>query len=181
MGVIDKVIKPVATRMLTCLDEQRLKMDATVRPKLIGLRPGNAMAMLLSMTDDECCKGIAWVRVDAVFPSSTNFPNPDLQPMQRCGIKQWAVRLEIGIARCAPTTGARTMPSGDTWNEASDLIYDDFAVLNKAICCFTDKYKWAWVAGQWSPLPVEGRCMGGSMMLTVAAPDCNCGADESPS
>jgi hypothetical protein len=181
MPVSDKVIKPQAHRMLACLDEQRLKMDADVRPKLIGLRPGSVMDLLLSMESDECCRGIAWVRVDAAFPSLTNFPNPDLSPMQRCGVQQWAVRLEIGIARCAPTPGARTLVSSDTWNNSADQIYDDFAVLDKAICCFTDGYKRAWVAGQWSPLPVSGRCMGGSMQLTVAVPACNCGSDDSPS
>jgi hypothetical protein len=181
MSVSDKVIKPVAHRLLACLDEQRLKIDADVRPALIGLRPGNVMDLLLSMNDSECCKGIAWVRVDGVFPSADNFPNPDLLPMQRCGIRQWAIRFEIGIARCAPTPGARKMTTTDVWNTAADQIYDDFAALDKTICCFADGYRWAWVAGQWTPLPTGGACMGGSITLTVAAPACNCGPDDSPS
>lgn len=181
MSISDKVIKPVAHQLLVCLDLQRLKMDADVRPALIGLRTGNAMDLLLSMNDSECCRGIAWVRVDSVFPSVTNFPNPDLTSMQRCGIRQWAIRFEIGIARCAPTPPARRMATTDIWNISADQIYDDFAALDKTICCFADQYKWAWVAGQWNPLPTSGGCMGGSIMLTVAAPACNCGADDSPS
>ncbi len=178
MSVVDLVALPIATRMLVCLAEKVALLEKP--PKYVGLRPGDRVAFLLSLRSDECCEGLAWVRVAGIFPSETSFPNQEQVP-SKCGVRQWAVELELGIVGCAPTPGAKNIPSTDKWNEVTERALAEFAVMDKAICCFLDGFRGTNLVGRWSPLSIEGGCVGGTMGITVAAAACNCREDESPS
>lgn len=181
MGVVDQVALPLATRLLICLEQEILRLPEADRPKRIGLRTGDRVDFLVSTRQNECCLGLAWVRVASIAPSSTaNWPSQDVVP-PRCGVQQWAVVLEMGIVRCAPVPTVSAIPTVDTWNGVTEAVLADFAVMDRAICCFQDGFRRLTLPGQWQPLSIDGMCVGGTMELTAAASACNCGEDESPS
>jgi hypothetical protein len=87
---------------------------------------------------------------------------------------QWAVVLELGAARCAPTTDAATIPSCGQWLAVSRAVLDDRAAMVRAVCCWAADTRLLWLAGAWQPLATEGGCVGGTMTVTIAAPACEC-------
>jgi hypothetical protein len=174
----DRVALPAALAMLVCLDAQVSRLDTP--PAYVGLRPGAGVDFQMSLTQDECCQGLAWVRVDGIFPSSVNFPNPDQTPL-RCGVGQWGVALEIGIVRCAPTPSAQSIVLPDEYSALAEALLADFAAMDCAIQCMLDGWKRVAVVGRWTPLSLATNCAGGTMTVTVAAPACNCAEDESTS
>lgn len=174
-GLADPSVLPVATVLLGCLQDTLAETAAP--PASVSLRVGTQVELLLSQSRDECCEGVGWVRVAAIYPSE-NFPNPDAA-WSSCGPMQWAAVLELGVARCAPTPEADDMPSGDDWNAIAEAVLADAAAMRKALCCFADlETDRMHLAGLWQPLPVEGGCVGGSMSVTVAIDNCDCPADE---
>lgn len=179
MPITDRVATPLAMDLLMCLDLQVQQLEKP--PRDVMLRSGNQVNFLMSLTKNECCAGLAWVRVAQITPSSgQNWPAQDLQP-QRCGTQRYAVELEMGVVRCAPVATDRGIPSEDTWNISAVDTLADFAAMDRAICCFQDGFTGLTLPGAWTPLAVQGMCVGGTMNLTVSAAPCNCVDEESPS
>ncbi len=171
----DPSVLPITTTLLGCLQEALAETPDP--PANVSLRVGTTVALLLSQTRDECCEGVGWVRVAAIYPSE-NFPIPDAT-WSSCGPLQWAAVLEMGVARCAPTPEADDMPSPDQWNTLAEAVLADAAAMRRAVCCFADvETDRMHLAGLWQPLPVEGGCVGGTMQLTVAVDNCDCPADQ---
>lgn len=169
--VADPTVLPAAAVLLACL-EAELSMTATP-PRSVSMRVGATVELLLSSSRDECCEGVGWVRVVAIYPSTT-FPVPDDQ-YTACAPIQWAAVLEMGVARCALTPGANTIPTADEWNTIAATVLDDAAAMRRALCCYADEDPdRMWIAGTWQPLPVEGGCLGGTQTVTVAVPACDC-------
>lgn len=174
---MDQVAWPLAIRLLGCLDAAVSELEFV--PKNIGLRPGDSVAFYVSRMRDECCEGLAWVRVVSVAPSSSaQWPNPDITP-QSCYPLRYAVVLEMGIVRCAPAPGANDIPSQDAWDNLTELILNDMAAMQNAACCFGEDFNGLYLTGTWTPLSIEGACAGGSMTLTASASPCNCEPVES--
>lgn len=171
LPVQDTMIAPVMATLLECYTTEIERVPDP--PELKGLRPGQQIELLLSTLDDECCRGLAWVRLANFYPSR-NFPNPDVD-YTSCSPTQWAIVLELGAARCAPTPSAEAMASPQEWDEVTIAVLDDAAAIRRALCCFTaldvDRmYKF----DLWQPLATEGGCTGGTMQITVAALACDC-------
>lgn len=167
----DQSVTPVAENLLACLVAE-LATEADP-PAHASLRTGIQVELLLSTTRDECCEGVAWVRVASIYPSE-NFPEQD-SSYSRCGPVQWAAILEMGVARCAPTPDAADIPSEDEWNAVSRAIMDDAAAMRRALCCFVDADPdRMYLAGQWASLAVEGGCAGGTQQVTIAVGACDC-------
>lgn len=174
MAVTDPVVAPLAAEMLECLDQEIAKVAAP--PRYVQLRPGTTVDHLISMADDECCAGLAWVRVVSFVPSSAAFPSQDLLPVKG-GTRAWAITLELGAIRCAPTPDADSIPSGDEWSSVFHATMDDAAAMRRAICCFIDASpgrNGRVLPGLWEPIAVEGGCVGGYMTVTIAGPACDC-------
>lgn len=172
--LVDPSVLPVATSLLACLQETVADLDAP--PASVSLRVGTQVEMLLSQSADECCLGVGWVRVAAIFPSD-EFPQPN-STWSSCGPLQWAAVLEMGIGRCAPAPEADELPTGDEWNALAEAVLADAAAMRKALCCFADlEQDRMHIAGLWQPLPVEGGCVGGFMTVTVAIDNCDCPAE----
>jgi hypothetical protein len=172
-SAVDLTISPVAELLLECLRQAVVPLGSAA-PKLIGLRPGVQVEALLSTLVDECCEGLAWVRVINAYPSTDNFPIIDQAP-SRCGPLRWAVVLELGIARCAPTPPANVLTTAAQWTDITLALLDDSAALRRALCCFGDaEPDRLSVVGVWAPLPVLGGCLGGTQLLTVAVDACDC-------
>lgn len=174
MAISDPVVAPLAREMLECLAQEIAKNPSP--PKYVQLRPGSVVDHLLSTTEDECCAGLAWVRVVSFNPSSGVFPLQDEAPLPK-GVSAWAITLELGAIRCAPTPEANRIPTGDEWDNVFQAIMDDGAAMRRAICCFIDSRAGRSrrvLPGQWQPISVEGGCTGGAMTVTIQGPACDC-------
>lgn len=178
MAIVDPVAGPLADMMVECL---RGQMALTANPpKSTCLRTGDQVDFLISLTDDECCSGLAWVRVAGIGPTS-NFPVIDEDVTSPCAPLGYSVILELGAVRCAPTPSARHIPSCEQWTNVSHQVLDDAAAMRRAVlCCFDQVIPDAqWLMGTWEPIPTGGRCVGGVMPLTIAADMLDCCPDES--
>lgn len=169
--ISDPVLSGLALDLLTCLEDAAKR--TALPPKRFNLRPGIQIDLLLSTTVDECCEGLAWVRPVLGWPSAT-FPVID-QTFVNCYPVQWAVQLEMGIARCAPRPSTNQLVTPEAWTDLTLAILDDYAAMRTALCCFEATHPdLMYLAGTWEPLPVDGGCVGGRQMVTVAVGACDC-------
>lgn len=175
MVVHDPLVMPFALEMLDCLEQEIDKV--AFPPKYRGLRPGQVVDHLISLTSDECCEGLAWVRPVVFFPSSGVFPQEDAAPVPK-GVSAWAVTLELGAVRCSPTPDENSIPTNDQWMDVVQKVMDDAAAMRRAICCFIQADPVRRIRqvfpGQWLPLDVEGGCVGGVLQVTIQGPACDC-------
>lgn len=170
MAISDPVALPLAQQLLACFTTQ--VSQTTDPPARVGLRPGDQVAFLMSLTTDECCEGLAWVRIDNVYASS-EFPAPDETPRE-AGPYGWAVVLEVGVARCAPVGTATEIPSVAEWTALAEAQASDDAAIRRAIaCCWADTDT-DYVIGDRTALPVEGGCAGVTRLVAVAAANLDC-------
>lgn len=174
MAVEDPVVMPLARELLDCYEQEIAKV--TSPPMYVQLRAGNVVAHLLSTVQDECCEGLAWVRPASFYPASSMFPVQDPAPVKN-GTRAWAVTLELGAVRCAPTGDENRIPTADEWDAVTQAVMDDAAAMRRAICCFIEldsRRNGRVLPGQWQPLDVQGGCVGGIMPITVSGPACDC-------
>lgn len=173
--VSDPLVMPLVRELLDCYAQELDKLDSP--PASVGMRPGTVVDFLMSMTDDECCSGLAWMRPAAFYPSSAGFPSQDTSA-QKQGTRAWAVVLEMGIVRCAPTPDADAIPSNADWEEVTQAVMDAGAAMRRAICCWigVDKTTRSQriLPGQWQPVAVQGGCVGGILPVTILGPACDC-------
>jgi hypothetical protein len=175
--ISDPLVMPLARELLDCLDIEIAKVASP--PRYVQLRPGTVVDHLLSTSEDECCDGLAWVRPAGFYPSSGTFPVQDDTPIKgaAAGARAWAVTLEMGAVRCAPTPEATAIPTGDEWDDVVQAVMDDAAAMRRAICCFIDAKhgrSGRVLPGLWQPLSVQGGCVGGILPVTVQGPVCDC-------
>lgn len=169
--VDDPGVLPIAEQLLTCLTEAVATL--AVPPRNVMLRPGTQAEFLLSTARDECCEGLAWVRLSQVYPSA-KFPQPDGAYLP-CYPVQYAAVFELGIVRCAPMTDAEDIPSADEWNTVTALVLNDAAAMRRAICCWTElTTDTQYLTGLWLPINTEGGCTGGIQTITIAIGACDC-------
>lgn len=174
MAVSDPLVMPLARELLECFDQELMKVENP--PLYVQLRPGTVVDHLLSTSEDECCSGLAWVRPSSFFPSSTIFPNQDTVPQPK-GVIAWAITLELGTVRCAPTPDENSIPTGDEWDAVTQAVMDDAAAMRRALCCFIDAKPGRAknvLPGTWQPLSVQGGCVGSILPVTIRGPVCDC-------
>jgi hypothetical protein len=169
---VDKIGTPVAQQLLACFRTKLETLDDP--PKYIQLRLGQETGPLIGPNIDECCAGLAWVRITAIYPSWDSFPAAD-NTWLPCGPLAYAVGLEMGVAFCMPWSD-----SGDTFDNIDPPSEADWATAaatqmvhqtlmrQTAACCWLPTQRRA--VGEWSPLPVEGGCTGGKLLVTVSVP-----------
>ena len=183
MVILDPVAEPYALSLLECL---RTEIAQTIDPPAqVCMRAGDQVSFLIGRDEDECCRGLAWVRIVTVYPSGEQFPQPD-ELASNCGPLAWGVTLEMGSARCAPTGDANHIPSCDEWSDlAAKLAADDAAMRRALKCCFKNNDPngfddVTFLIGPSTPLPVEGGCTGITRTVIVQAPDLDCCDEGSP-
>lgn len=171
-GPPDPIGTPVAQQLLTCLTSQLSQLPRP--PKYTQLRVGQETGPLIGANVDECCAGLAWVRIANIFPSWDNFPAAD-NTWLPCGPLAYAVVLEMGVAFCMPwsdssdTFDNEDPPSTADWATAAATQMQHQTLMRRAAaCCWRPTQRRA--VGEWSPLPVEGGCTGGKMLVTVSVP-----------
>jgi hypothetical protein len=162
----DKLLRPVADRLLACLCTAALANPAP--PRACGYRPYINGTPLFGTLDDECCAGLAFLYVgdqQRVVSGTT----PDTLPVN-CQLL-YMVDLQIGIWRCAPAGDLQLPPDQVAdWDPLQVKLFDDRATLRDAICCFlaTQKPKTVGV-GTMNTINQgpEGMCIGTQVTLTV--------------
>lgn len=170
VGPVDPIADPVANALLVCLTAQMNELVSP--PAKIELRAGAEGGPLIGPNVDECCAGLAWVRVASVYPSWDSFPSPD-NTWLPCGPLAYAVVLEMGSAFCMPWSDSSQEwdnvdpPSTADWANAHTTLMQHQTLMRRAAaCCFPHTQHRA--VGEWNPLSVEGGCMGGTLRVTVS-------------
>jgi hypothetical protein len=168
----DPIGMPVAQELLACFTEQLSQLADP--PKYVQLRLGQETGPLIGPNIDECCSGLAWVRITSIYPSWDSFPGPD-NTWLPCGPLAYAVVLEMGVAFCMPWSDSGDTldnidpPSAADWaTAAATQMVHQTLMRRTAACCFRPTQRRA--VGEWSPLPVEGGCTGGKLLVTVSVP-----------
>lgn len=179
MPTADPMVMPRARELLLCLEQEIAKVLDP--PTYVQLRTGAVVPHLISENEDECCAGLAWVRPVSFWPSSDAFPGQDEAPQPK-GVAGWAITLELGAIRCAPTPDAGSLPTAAEWDAITQAVMDDAAAMRRAICCYIEAMPSRArnvLPGLWQPLDTSGGCAGGVMTVTLRAPACDC-SDAGP-
>lgn len=169
-GPVDLIATPVAQELLACFTEKLQTLPNP--PAKIQLRVGQETSPLAGPDFDECCAGLAWVRVSNVYPSWDSFPSAD-NTWNPCGPLAYAVVLEMGIAFCMPWSDSDDSfesldpPSTNDWATAFATQMQHQALMRQtAACCFRPTQRRA--VGEWTSAAVEGGCTGGKLTVTVS-------------
>lgn len=167
---VDLIGMPVAQQLLVCFTEKLGELPDP--PASVQLRVGQETAPLAGPNFDECCAGLAWVRIASIYPSWDNFPAQD-NTWLPCGPLAYAVVLEMGIAFCMPWSDSDGSidnidpPTANDWATAADTQMVHQALMRQtAVCCWHPTQRRA--VGEWSSFAVEGGCTGGKMTVTVS-------------
>lgn len=160
----------IAEMLVSCLEISF--QDDPGRPQDICQRPGDQVPFGLSITKDECCSGLAWVRVQEIAPATdpASLTDPDFSPCTDTGS---VVTLELGVVRCNPYGAGGALPTCEDWTALAARMDLDWRAMRRAVCCageelLTDSSPVLRVLpGPWTPLDSAGGCAGGSMTVIV--------------
>jgi hypothetical protein len=115
---------------------------------------------------DNCCPGIAWVRVINVVPT-VSFPSP-ANTMVGCPDTLFAANLELGVARCAAgIDDDGTIPIEVLDAEAVAYGKDRSALIQTVICDMAVYFDCKISLGAWEPLATEGGCYGSTVQVAI--------------
>lgn len=141
----------------------------------ICLRHGEFVAPLLGTHADECCSGLAWVRIVRVEPlrGTDNLP-------PGCVSSERRVVLELGSAHCLPWGTVEEPPTCAQWTDVAlkaDAFHD---AMERAVCCVapilvTGGTAEVVAAGDYVPTGPDGNCIGGTMEVIVETSCTSCG------
>ena len=110
--------------------------------------------------------GMAWVRLDRLYPSGQRFPAQDQTTAGTCASVLAAV-LEVGVYRCQPASqGNGQPPAPADITQATLIATDDALALARGIACCDAITKRPYVLGTYSPRS-GGGCGGGAWTVTV--------------
>jgi hypothetical protein len=169
-------MRPVeyAQILLTCLREALDAGPNPIAPEHVCLRFGQEVRPQLGTQTDECCSGLAWVRVVEVDPIGS----PDDLGSNNCPITSGRrLLLETGTARCIPFGTVQAPTSCDAWTEAALKMDADHAAMEAALCCFRDTVQDIVdnvFPGIYNTLGPDGNCILGTLGVSVDY-DCGCG------
>jgi len=159
-----------ATQLLACLT---IAVEAATNPPariqfLVGAQAGED----LSIYDDMCCEGTAYVRVANQYPSFENFPSPDVDAIP-CQLQAIGAIYEMGIMRCAPVGTVQSIATPAQWAAANTQMLIDAQSMFKAACCFASTYSEdAVLVGSWVPGGPSGGCLLGTVSVTHQIAGC---------
>lgn len=164
------VAMDLAQTLLLCFqNELQAPHPKPILPQHVMLRPGAQVTPLLSTNDDECCRGLGWVRIANI--GGVKEINSTAARDARCFGQERILDLELGAVRCAPTPGPSGLPSEDAWTAVALLLDEDYGAMERAVCCaFEDRDDVA--VGDYTPLGQDGNCIGGTMIVRIVMEAC---------
>ena len=173
--IYDEALDPLLVAALDCLTaEMALTPDP---PTYYRMHVGASFTAGASQYQDECCEGVAWVRLVEHYLSDgpgTPFPE-EAVGASACSAYSIAVVLELGRGRCGPVQGPEdgSIVTAEQWRELARAVNADRAALVRAACCLRPDRQDI-IIGQYSPLETEGNCAGGVLQVTVRINNCDC-------
>lgn len=162
-----------AQSLLACYESA---LAATAQPPAkVGLRHGAEVVPQLGTQEDECCSGLAWVRIVSVENISAEDPNAVCVGSQR------RLTLEMGAVSCLGFGTVENPLSADAWTDVA-LLQDAYhGAMEAALCCaYEDLATVLGVhayAGPYEPTGPDGNCVGAVMQVIVET-DCGCATGE---
>lgn len=171
-------MRPVqrAQQLLECFREGLADGPYPIADEHVCLRFGNQVNPTLGTLTDECCTGLAWVRVVTIDGLS----DPADPQFNDCLSSQRRLTLELGTARCITFGTKEAGPSCDDWTEATLKMDSDHAAMEAALCCFRDVVRSQPFApdviavGTYEPFGPDATCISGTLTVTLDY-DCACG------
>lgn len=148
-------------------------------PANIGFLPGQEFTEDISIYNDMCCSGTAFVRHASTYPSGENFPAPDTG-QSPCSPLAWGTVWEIGVMRCIPSGSAAQTISMAQWNDANSQYFIDSQALRAAACCYKTTYASGpgdagILIGQVQPIGPQGGCLVATLSVTIQVIGCGTG------
>ena len=167
----------LAQELLSCLETALLAGPNPPPANKIMLRAGREVTPLLGTGTDECCTGLGWVRIAGV---SGVRQLGDLDNIA-CFQQERTLRLEMGVARCAPSAPVSGVPTEDQWTAVALQLDADMGAMEAAVCCaFGDLEGSAAeevAVSDYEPFGVDGNCIGGTMFVEIRMDNC-CPTEE---
>lgn len=164
----------LAQDLLACLQTELTAPQTTfpIAPQYVMLRAGEQVTPLLGTNDDECCRGLAWVRI----VSRTGARELGELDNVVCFRDDRRLVLELGVARCAPSAPVSGVPTEDQWTLAATQLDSDMGSMEAAVCCaFADvegSPAEEVAVGEYRPFGVDGNCIGGTMTVNITMSVC---------
>lgn len=160
--------------LLECLRERLAAGPNPIADEHVCLRFGERVDPMLGTNTDECCTGLAWVRV-ARIESLTDL---DDSQTGNCVTTARRLTLELGTARCVSWGTVQTPTSCDAWTVAALKMDADEQAMSEAVCCFNDTMADSFGAprisiGDYEPFGPDGTCIRGTQTVIVDY-DCGC-------
>lgn len=174
----DPLFWPVLNGMLSCL-VQELALTPAGSVQHARVTPGDSVIASLTTTVNECCEGIASVRLVRFFPTD-QFPQEATRPATEGGVTSWALELELQVVRCTASPGADMAPSDEVLSGGAMMATDDWAAMRRAACC---QYETGsngvldYMVGAGLPTTAEGGCIGATLTVTLQVECAECGGD----
>ena len=167
---MDQLISPIMADLAACL-------EASVEENTKTAHGGGAVCVttllpgqLAPMDWCSCGRGkkncgMAWVRLDRLYPAGDNFPSQDVSTKTSC-VSVLAAVLEVGVYRCrAVSASTAPIPPETRTNEAL-LQAADAMAMHKAIKCCESITSRPNLLGFYQPRD-GGDCGGGAWTVTV--------------
>jgi hypothetical protein len=177
MASADEVAWPVAVAVRNLIGGE-LAGAVGGPPATVAVVPGRDVAI------DDCCAGLAWVRIVRVFPSDPGeFPNARTAAVTADGCLgglYWAVELGVGSARCAPTEDdAGVPPTGAELEASAFALADDAGRIRRAVLCGLPGLEEVdeVAIGEQTNVGPSGGCVGQELLVTVLTRACVCGEE----
>jgi len=162
----------LAQELLACLEAALGAGPNPIAPAHVMLRAGAEVTPLLGLNDDECCRGLGWVRIARL--SGVNQLG-DRQNVT-CFAQERELTLELGVARCAPSASINGVPTEDQWTASALQLDADMGAMEAAICCAFGDIEGSAAeevaVGDYNPFGVDGNCIGGTMTVTLRLTNC---------
>lgn len=162
----------LAQELLNCLQTELTANPVPIAPQHVMLRAGGEVTPLLGLHDDECCRGLGWVRIARMSGVRQLGDSDNVS----CFSAERELTLELGVVRCAPSADASTVPTEDQWTAAAFQLDTDQGSMEAAICCaFGDLEGTAaeeMAVGEYTPFGVDGNCIGGTMEVRIRMTRC---------
>lgn len=162
-----------ALALLTCLEDALNARPSPPPADRIMIRVGEQVYPLLGTHDDECCTGLAWVRI----AGTEEGPLAQNDLSGTCFNTNRLLTLEMGVRRCAPTSDASSVPTEAQWLTTALQVDSDHEAMEAAFCCvgpILEERAFGPVRFvSYEPVGPDGNCIGGNLTLTVEV-DCGC-------
>jgi hypothetical protein len=176
-------VETLGDLLMECLQGAVAQMDPTLAPQDVCFRLGTEVPYDADLYHDMCCRGLAYVWLGDIWPSSASFPEQDInrQASAVCFPPSWAVQWKVGIIRCAPVGTNTSMPTCEAWTSAYLKTVADAQALRRVSCCFRAAVRSAQdfrglsvvIERQVQGTP-QGGCVERSVTIVAQMPNCDC-------